>query len=237
VWAVHDLQIPGRRLVWSQPLSYASRVSDMPRIVVGLGNPGAKYSGTRHNVGFEVLDRLAVHAGVEFSRHRKWEAEVAKLPDGRFLLKPQTFMNLSGRAAGTALRFYKLQPSEMLVVFDDVSLPLGSLRFRMAGGAGGHNGIRSLIDGLGSKEFPRLKLGIGGGPAESMSGYVLGRFREDEREPVENMLARATEAVQLSLSRGVAEAANKFNAREKPEKTHENEPEVREPDRPGHEGE
>ncbi|NNC89157.1 MAG: aminoacyl-tRNA hydrolase [Akkermansiaceae bacterium] len=207
-------------------------------MVVGLGNPGSRYAGTRHNVGFDVLDRVAAREGAGFARHRKWDAEVAKLPGGVLLVKPQTFMNLSGRAVGAALRFYKLEPREALVVYDDVSLPLGQLRFRMSGGAGGHNGIKSLLADLGTPEFPRLKVGIGGGPGDSMTGHVLGRFRDHEREEAENMLARAAEAVQLALSHGVEAAANQFNIRQTDEQNRrEPDPEIREPDRPRHEGE
>ena len=103
----------------------------MPRLVVGLGNPGREYAGTRHNVGFEVLDRLATAGGLLFQREKKWQAEVCRTVSGLFLLKPQTYMNLSGRAVASAARFYKIAAEEILVVYDDVSLPLGQLRFRM----------------------------------------------------------------------------------------------------------
>ena len=204
-------------------------------MVVGLGNPGRDYQGTRHNVGFEVLDRLAASAGVEFKRDLKWKAEAAKLPCGTWLLKPQTFMNLSGRAAATAARFFKIPPEAILVVYDDVAFPLGTVKFRRKGGPGGHNGIRSLIQELGSEEFPRLKVGIGGTEGNSMTGHVLGRCRAEEREPLQNALARAVDAVQLGLWHGVARAANAVNTQNKPSKN--SEPEVREPDRPEHERE
>lgn len=209
---------------------------DVPRLIVGLGNPGKDYAGTRHNVGFEVLDRLVSAAGLEFKRERKWKAELARTADGIYLLKPQTYMNLSGRAAAAAARFFKIAPEEILVIYDDVAHPLGQVRFRMSGGAGGHNGIRSLIQELGSQDFPRLKIGIGGVPGHKMTGHVLGRFREEEREAAENALARAVEAVQVAGSQGVSKAANTFNIREKPAKPKEDEPEVREPDCPEHEG-
>jgi len=212
-------------------------VSDHPRLVVGLGNPGKEYSGTRHNVGFEVLDRIAAAGGLKFKREHKWKAEVAKTATGLLLLKPQTYMNLSGRAAAAAARYYKIAPEEILVVFDDASLPLGQVRFRMTGGAGGHNGIASLITELGSPEFPRLKIGIGGVPGEKMTGHVLGRFREEEREVAENALARAVEAVQVAFSQGVGHAANTFNVREKSPKPQGDEQEIREPDCSEHEGE
>ncbi|NIP96276.1 MAG: aminoacyl-tRNA hydrolase, partial [Akkermansiaceae bacterium] len=162
----------------------------MPRLVVGLGNPGKEYAGTRHNVGFEVLDRLAVSDGLEFKRERKWHCELTRTKAGIFLLKPLTYMNLSGRAVAAAAHFYKIAPTGILVVFDDVALPLGQVRFRLSGGDGGHNGIRSLISELGTREFPRLKIGIGGVPGKKMVGHVLGRFRTEERETAENALAR-----------------------------------------------
>ena len=204
-------------------------------MVVGLGNPGQEYQRTRHNVGFEVLDRLATAGGVEFKRDLKWKAEAAKLPSGVWLLKPQTFMNLSGRAVGTAARFFKIPPEAILVVYDDVAFGLGTVKFRRTGGPGGHNGIRSLISELGTEEFPRLKVGIGAAGGKSMTGHVLGRFREDEQEALQMGLARALDAVQLALSHGVARAANAVNTQNKPSK--QSEPEVREPDRPEHERE
>ena len=193
-------------------------------MVVGLGNPGRRYQATRHNVGFEVLDRLAGDASFE-SRVR-WQASSAKLADGTLLLKPGTFMNLSGRAVQAAAAFFKLPPESLLVVFDDVSLPLGTLRFREGGGHGGHDGVRSIIESLGSDQFPRLKIGIGESGAGKLVGHVLGRFREDERDALEKALARAVDAVQLALSQGVAAAANAHNVRNKPPKTESDEPEI-----------
>lgn len=130
-------------------------------------------------------------------------------------MKPQTFMNESGRAVGAALRFYKWKPEEVLVVFDDVSLPIGSLRFRKSGSAGGHNGLKSLIQHLGSDDFPRLKVGIGGPKPGEMVGHVLGRFTPDEKPEMENALARAADAVQLALSDGLEAAANVHNVKNK----------------------
>ena len=118
-----------------------------------------------------------------------------------------------------AAHFYKIDPSKILVVYDDISLPLGQLRFRVNGGPGGHNGIKSLIADLGSSEFPRLKIGIGGVAGEKLTGHVLGRFREEERKSAEKALATAVDAVQFALSQGVSKAANKFNVRIKPPKT------------------
>ena len=184
------------------------------KLVIGLGNPGKKYEGTRHNVGFDVLDLLSDRANAQFVNHLKWKAHIAKHPQA-LLMKPQTFMNESGRSAGAALRFYKWQPEEVLVVFDDVSLPVGSLRFRKNGSAGGHNGIKSLIQHFGSDRFPRLKVGIGGPRPGEMVGHVLGRFAPDEKPEMENALARAADAVQLALSDGLEAAANVHNVKNK----------------------
>jgi PTH1 family peptidyl-tRNA hydrolase len=184
------------------------------KLVIGLGNPGQKYEQTRHNIGFLVMDRLAKGYGAEMANHLKWRAHVAKVPaSGAILMKPQTFMNESGQSAGAALRFYKGQPEQVLVVYDDVSLPFGSLRFRMTGSAGGHNGIKSIISHLGSDRFPRLKIGIGNDTGNSLTGHVLGRFSSDEQNQLENTLATAAEAVQLALSEGVEPAANSFNTK------------------------
>ncbi len=191
------------------------------KLVIGLGNPGQKYEQTRHNIGFLVMDRLAHTYGAQMANHLKWRAHLAKVPSSNaMLMKPQTFMNESGQSVGAALRFYKWQPEQVLVVYDDVSLPFGALRFRMAGSAGGHNGIRSIIAHLGSDQFPRLKLGIGNAGQDektkagaSLTGHVLGKFSADEQNQLENTLATAAEAVQFALSEGVESAANAFNTK------------------------
>ena len=186
------------------------------KLIVGLGNPGRKYEGTRHNIGFLVLDRMAAGYGAEMANHLRWRAHVAKIPNqGAILIKPQTFMNESGQSVGAAMRFYKWQPEQVLVVYDDVSLPFGALRFRMAGSAGGHNGIKSIINHLSGESFPRLKIGIGQAKPGGMVGHVLGKFSTDEQNELENTLATAAEAVQFALSEGVAAAANTYNTRKK----------------------
>lgn len=206
-------------------------------LIIGLGNPGRQYEGTRHNVGFMLVDRLAEREGVVFKSEPKWQAHLAKLSDGTVLMKPQTFMNLSGRAVRQLVAFHKWEAAEILVVYDDVALPLGHLRFREKGSAGGHNGIKSIIEHLGGDGFPRLKMGIGGAEgASSMTGHVLGKFAPDERETLENMLATACEAVQLTRSQGIALASNRFNTpRTKPTPKHEDEPQIRRSDCPDNE--
>lgn len=196
------------------------------KLIVGLGNPGQKYELTRHNIGFLVMDKLAHGYNADFVNHLKWRAHLAKIPDsGALLMKPQTFMNESGRAVAAAIRFYKWEPENVLVVYDDVSLSFSALRFRMAGSAGGHNGIKSIIQHLGSDRFPRLKIGIGSAGSSaaesgdhgsgSMVGHVLGKFSTHERNELENTLATAAEAVQLAASEGVVAAANVHNTKKK----------------------
>ena len=183
-------------------------------LIVGLGNPGRQYEDTRHNVGFMVLDRLAATSGVAFQSSPKWQCHLAKLPDGGTLLvKPQTFMNLSGRSIRQILAFHKWLPENMLVIYDDAALPLGTLRFREKGSAGGHNGIKSILEHLGTDSFPRLKIGIGSSQPGNMVGHVLGKFSPDERPLLENTLATALEAVQLARSQGIATAANRYHTR------------------------
>lgn len=186
----------------------------MFQLIVGLGNPGRQYEDTRHNVGFMLLDKLAAETGAAFQSVPKWQSHLAKIPgDGTILLKPQTFMNLSGRALQQILSFHKWQPENVLVVYDDVSLPLGTLRFREKGSAGGHNGIKSILQHLHTDVFPRLKIGIGGSEPGEMVGHVLGKFAPDERPLLENTLATALQAVQLARSQGIATAANRYHTR------------------------
>ena len=202
-------------------------------LIVGLGNPGRQYEDTRHNVGFMVMDRLAASEGAVFQSSPKFQCHLAKLPgSGTLLVKPQTFMNLSGRAIRQILSFHKWPPENMLVVYDDVALPLGTLRFREKGSAGGHNGIKSILQHLGSDQFPRLKLGIGGSQPGEMVGHVLGKFSPDERPLLENTLATALEAVQLARSQGIATAANRHHTRTNPLPSQSDESQIPRPDRP-----
>lgn len=182
------------------------------RLLVGLGNPGREYAGTRHNVGWMILDRLAASAGARFVLEKKWRAEVARV-QGLWLVKPQTFMNLSGEAVGAVASFYRIAPAECLAVYDDKDLPFGVLRLREDGSAGGHNGMKSLISHLGTASFPRLRFGIGapraGGP--DTVGHVLGGFNEAERGLLEKRLDRAVEALNYAARLGFPKAMNLFN--------------------------
>ena len=185
-----------------------------PRLIVGLGNPGETYRDTRHNIGFMVLDEIARRMGAAFREEKRWSGLVAKFTGG-YLLKPLTFMNDSGRSVQSVGHFYKASPAQTLVVYDDVDLPLGRLRFRTSGSAAGHNGIRSLIASLGSDEFPRLKVGISpadGRPAgERMVGHVLGKFRDEEQPALQTVIQRAADAVLSAVDRGLETAMNVFN--------------------------
>ena len=186
------------------------------RMLVGLGNPGREYSGTRHNVGFAVLDRLAAASGATFRAEKKWQAD-AVLTGGVWLLKPQTYMNLSGESVNALARFYQIEPARVLVVLDDMALPLGRLRIRERGSHGGHNGLRSILDHLGTQDVPRLRVGIGearadGGSApDAATGHVLGRFAVDERPLVAQSLDRAVEAVRFAQENDLPSAMNRFN--------------------------
>lgn len=188
-----------------------------PRLIIGLGNPGIEYRDTRHNIGFMVADELARLSGVSFTEEKRWHGWVAKIP-GAILLKPSTFMNESGRCVQAVSQFYKIPVQESLVVYDDVDLPLGRMRMRLSGSAGGHNGLKSMIRSLGSDAFPRLKLGIStpsGRPAgERLVGHVLGKFREDERTELAIIIQRATDAVRLACQSGLETAMNLFNRKE-----------------------
>jgi len=185
----------------------------MFKLVVGLGNPGSKYDGTRHNIGFEVVDRLAAGgSGSRFSR--KFEGLLAEVEiDFRrvLLLKPETFMNLSGRSVAPALRFYKLEPADLLVLCDDLNLPLGKLRFRKGGSDGGQKGLRDISDHLGTEDYARLRIGIGDrGPIDA-SDFVLSRFRPTERPIMDDALIVATQAVAVWVAQGADAAMNRFN--------------------------
>jgi len=184
------------------------------RLVVGLGNPGAEYEGTRHNIGFDLVDRLVRERALKWEKEHKFRAKVATGRDGIVFAKPLTYMNLSGNAVARLLRHHRLDPERILVVYDDTALPPGSLRFRSGGSAGGHNGIKSIIEYLGTESFPRLRLGIGAAPVEEgLVEHVLGRFTGAERGEMEKVLEIAAEGVNCALSAGLDAAMNRFNRR------------------------
>jgi peptidyl-tRNA hydrolase, PTH1 family len=180
------------------------------RMVVGLGNPGSEYQQTRHNVGFMVVDRLAADLAMSWEKSSKAEAAVAKSGE-LILMKPLAFMNRSGFPVLAVSQFYKIEPPETLIVFDDFALPLGRLRIRPDGGTGGHNGLESIIVQLGTDEIPRLRIGIGGAPVQGAVDHVLGRFFDEELAAAREAIDRAVEAVKWAIDNGVVSAMNKFN--------------------------
>ena len=190
------------------------------KLIVGLGNPGRKYAGTRHNIGFDVLDRVA-------ERHRlDWESAPAEAmmakwrAAGALVAKPLTFMNLSGHAVGDLLRFFKVDVADLLVVADEVQLEIGRLRARPEGSAGGHNGLKSVIAQLGTEKFARLRIGVGRGDARrDLADHVLAAFDPDERVVVAETVDRAADAVELFISDGIGPVMNRFNRKEDREQT------------------
>lgn len=185
------------------------------RLIVGLGNPGRQYENTRHNAGFMILDRLAGRLKADWGSERKFEARFAR--SGRlFLLKPQTYMNLSGRSVSAVCQFYKIQPAEVLVVYDDVALPEGRLRLRQSGSAGGHNGMKSLIAHLGTDQFPRVRFGVGAADGRNMADYVTSALDAASLQNLDKSLENAVEAVSMCALRGLPAAMNHFNKEDKP---------------------
>jgi PTH1 family peptidyl-tRNA hydrolase len=183
------------------------------RLIAGLGNPGPEYAGTRHNIGFLVVDRLAEQFGATWERSTKWDAVSAKCGEA-FLLKPMSFMNRSGHPLLAIAQFYRINPAEILVVLDDLALPLGRLRLREGGGSGGHNGLESIIMQFGTEELPRLRIGIGAAPRDGGVDYVLSRFFEEEKPLVRSTIDRAAEAVKCAIDNGLVSAMNTFNKTE-----------------------
>ena len=183
------------------------------KAIVGLGNPGTQYRGTRHNVGFAVLDELARRASVEFESAPA-DALMARWrrPDEVVLLvKPLTYMNLSGQAVGELSRYFKIEPVDLLIVVDEVQLPLGKLRARARGSAGGHNGLKSVIAHLGDN-YGRLRLGVGRGDSRrDLADHVLARFDQDEAADAERMISRAADAAETFITSGIAAVMNQFN--------------------------
>ena len=184
------------------------------KAIVGLGNPGPQYKGTRHNVGFDVVDEVARRASIAFESAPA-EALIARWrrpdDDAILLIKPLTFMNLSGQAVGELSRYFKIDVADLIVVVDEVHLPLGKLRARSTGSAGGHNGLKSIIAHLGDA-FARLRLGVGrGGDQRNLADHVLSKFERDEAAEVERMTARAADAAEMFIASGIGAVMNAFN--------------------------
>ena len=191
------------------------------QLLVGLGNPGDRYADTRHNVGFMVLEQLAAAAGVPFRQQGRLQGQLAEIGTGEQrlrLLMPQTYMNESGRSIRAALDWYRLTPEQLLVLVDDMDLPLGRLRLRASGSAGGHNGLRSAIQHLGTQDFPRLRIGIGA-PADNPQerrdrtvSHVLGRFSAEERPLLESVLVEVVAGIDLIRRSGLERSGNRLNS-------------------------
>jgi peptidyl-tRNA hydrolase, PTH1 family len=183
------------------------------KLIVGLGNPGTQYKGTRHNIGFAVIDEIARRAAIGFES-APTEAVIAKWrrPEGGALLaKPLTFMNLSGQAVGEIARYFKVDVPDVLIVVDEAQLPLGKLRARARGSAGGHNGLKSVIAHLGD-DFSRLRIGVGRGEQQrDLADHVLSRFEKDEAAEVERMTTRAADAAEMFITSGIEAVMNAFN--------------------------
>ncbi|MBW4464691.1 MAG: aminoacyl-tRNA hydrolase [Pegethrix bostrychoides GSE-TBD4-15B] len=192
------------------------------QLIVGLGNPGAKYDQTRHNIGFEALDLLSRSWRIPLSEHRKFQGQFGEgmaVSRKLRLLKPTTFMNLSGQSIRAVTDWYKLPPESVLVIYDDMDLPIGKLRLRQSGSAGGHNGIKSAIAHLHSQNFPRLRIGIGSAKQNvkqaegEVISHVLGRFSQAESKAMSEMLKLVVDAVEMSLKQGIPKAMSLYNNR------------------------
>ena len=194
---------------------FFSRSGPVEWLIVCLGNPGDKYEGTRHNVGFMVADELGNRGNFPIQR-LKYRALTQTATIGgcqALVMKPVTYMNLSGESVGEAARFYKIPADHVLVVSDDVSLPVGKLRIRTGGSAGGHNGLKNIIQHLGTDQFPRVKVGVGQKPHPDydMADWVLGKFQGEDKKAIDAAVARAADAVECYLKEGATKAMNRFN--------------------------
>jgi len=185
------------------------------KIIVGLGNPGREYDATPHNAGFEAMDVIAADAGVNLKRSWRFNLQSAQIRVDQhevMLVKPLTFMNRSGDVMAPLLRKKGVVPADLLVLVDDVDLPLGSIRLRAKGSAGTHNGLKSLIERIGTTEFPRLRIGVGPvPPGRDLISFVLGRYRKDVQAQVDEMMQKAAQASLAWVADGMEKAMNKFN--------------------------
>ena len=210
------LQNSGEMILQQSSFMYNERKESLGEmyIIVGLGNPTSRYAGTRHNVGFEVIDCLARKYGIDVNT-KKHKAMIGKgTMEGQrvLLVKPQTFMNLSGESVREILDYYKADESNLILIYDDISLAVGQLRIRAKGSAGGHNGIKSIIQHIGTQEFWRLKVGVGEKPAHrDLADYVLGHFQGEEKEIMEEAFLDAADAVIVMMKDGIEAAMNQFN--------------------------
>ncbi|MDR2355308.1 MAG: aminoacyl-tRNA hydrolase [Clostridiales Family XIII bacterium] len=190
----------------------------MDYIIIGLGNPGRRYENTKHNMGFLALDLLAERNGIKINKlkHRALCGEGAIAGLGVLLVKPQTYMNLSGESVRAVMDYYRATRDRLLVIYDDIDIPIGDIRIRKKGSAGSHNGMRSIVRNLGYEDFPRIRIGIRDGQraqGDSLIGYVLGGFRKQRIAAAEDAIGRAAEAAECLLRDGADAAMNRYNAR------------------------
>lgn len=191
-----------------------SKKDHHPYLIVGLGNPGRNYKSNRHNIGFMILDLLAERFGEVFKQYEQKSLLIKTTYEGKniFLAKPQTFMNLSGQTVRSLLRYYKIQPNQLLIAFDDVDLPLGAMRIRPHGSSGGHRGVESIITQLGTNDFPRLRVGIGRPSGrKNTSDYVLENFTQSEMDILQFTLNQAVDAILYFIIEGIEASMNKYN--------------------------
>ena len=181
-------------------------------LIVGLGNPEEEYSKTRHNMGFNAINKIAEQYGIKVTKNKFQGLYESALIEGEkvILLKPQTYMNLSGESIREFANFYKLEDDEIIVVYDDISLDIGRLRIREKGSAGGHNGIKSIIQNLGGDKFPRVKVGVGQ-PKDNLVNHVLGKFSKEDREHIEKVIPVVSDAIVEIVRNDAKESMNKFN--------------------------
>ncbi|MBW4441040.1 MAG: aminoacyl-tRNA hydrolase [Plectolyngbya sp. WJT66-NPBG17] len=196
----------------------APLVPQLPQLIVGLGNPGSKYENTRHNVGFLAVDRLAKIWKISLSETKKFQGFFGEgmSPAGKIrLLKPTTYMNNSGQSIRAVLDWYKISPEAVMVIYDDMDLPVGRLRIRLSGSAGGQNGMKSAIAHLGTQQFPRLRIGIGSAKSNEKDAvsHVLGSFAPSEKSTIDEVLDLTVSAIELSLKQGVEKAMSLYNNR------------------------
>ena len=207
-------------------------------IIAGLGNPGKQYENTKHNVGFLTIDVLAEKLGIRVSKikHKALTGEGFISGEKVILVKPQTYMNSSGESIREILSFYKADPERLVVIYDDIDLPMGSLRIRKKGSAGTHNGMKSIIYQIVSEDFPRVRIGIGGERKGDLADYVISGFRKEDRKTVEDSILRAADAVICTVEKGIDIAMGEYNTKAKKKSAQEKKPEresaeIRDPDR------
>ena len=184
------------------------------KLITGLGNVGEKYLFTRHNAGFMTVDKIALDNNLEFKEDKKLKSLITKfknIEDDILLIKPTTFMNLSGEAVSAVMNYYKIDVKDILIIYDDISLDLGRIRFRANGSDGGHNGIKSIIKHLGTKDFNRLKIGIGPQPSIPSEEFVLQNFSKEQMPELKNIITKASESAIFALLNGIEKAQNKYN--------------------------